>query len=151
MISAKPHSAFSWDFTVYEDETPVAEVDLAWIRERATVTIKEIDCEVYRESMAGAFVLAVDGHVLIRAQKASFFTRTFDITYDEHAYHLKAKSPFGRAFDLWQGDTVIGTVTPRSAFTRTLDADLPDGLPLVVRVFILWLVILLWKRAASSS
>ena len=151
MLYAEPHSSLSWDFTVYENGAYVAEVDLAWIRERAVVTIKEIDCDVYREGVNGAFVLAVDGYVLMRAKKTSVFSSSFDVTYEERAYHLKKKGLFSRAFELWEGRTLVGTITPKGIFSRKMDADLPGDLPLVVRVFILWLVILLWKRAASSS
>ena len=151
MLYAEPHSALSWDFTVYEESLPVAEVDLAWVRERAVVTIKDVNCDVYRESVGGAFVLAVDDYVLMRAVKTSVFSSSFDVTYEERAYHLKKKSIFSRAFELWQDGSVVGTITPRGMFTRKADADLPNDLPLAVRVFMLWLVILIWKRAASSS
>ena len=151
MLYAEPHSAISWDFTVYDDGVSVAEIDLAWVRERAVVTIKEVDCDVYREGVGGAFVLAVDGYVLMRAEKTGVFSSAFDITYDEQAFHLKKRSVFSRAYDLFQADNVVGTITPRGVFTRRMDADLPEDLPLAVRVFILWLVIVLWKRAASAS
>jgi hypothetical protein len=87
----------------------------------------------------------------MRATKRGLFSQSFDINYDEHAFILKSKSIFTRAFELWKDDTVVGTILPQSAFSRKIDADLPADLPLAVQVFILWLVILLWKRAASSS
>ena len=40
---------------------------------------------------------------------------------------------------------------PRGLFSRKLTIDLPDELSLAVQVFMTWLVIILWRRAAKSS
>ena len=36
-------------------------------------------------------------------------------------------------------------------FTRRAEARLPDELPLPVKAFILWLVIILWERESDSG
>ena len=77
--------------------------------------------------------------------------KQLNITYDEAEYTLKAQSPFVRTFELLQNDERIGLVEPDHIFTRKMTADLPETLTLAVRVFIIWLVIILWKRAAQSS
>ncbi len=153
MLRAAPHGIFSWDFTVYDAAgSPVAEIDMAAFREKAEVMIGEVACRVYREGwMSGPFVLESGGHVLMRAVKPSAFRRSFDLAYDDCRYTLRARSAFGRTFVLLEEERLLGTVAPDHAFTRKLTAELPEAMPLAVRVFILWLVILLWKRAAEAA
>ena len=74
---------FSWDFTVYDDGNPVAELDLAWIREAGDVVIDDVPCRMYRDGLLGDFVLEARGFTLVRAVKLSVFLRTFEITYDD--------------------------------------------------------------------
>jgi len=152
MIRAEPHSIFSWDVTVYEDGTPVADIDMAWVREAGEVMIGEVACRLYREGLfSGAYVLEADGFEWVRAVKPSALFRTFEITYDDVHYTLQARSALRRTFELHQDGDLVGTIYPDHAFTRKMTADLPEAMPLAVRVFIVWLVLLMWKRAAESS
>ena len=151
MLRAEPKSWFSWDYTVYDDGAPVADLDLAWVREAGEVIIEGVACTLYRESLlSGAFILEAGGFPLARAEKPSVLFRTFEIAYDGH-YTLQARSAFGRTFVLREGDREIGSIYPDHIFSRKMTVDLPEALPLAVRVFITWLVILMWKRAAQSS
>ena len=48
----------------------------------------------------------------------------------------------------------VGTIRRETWTSRKARVELPDELPLPVRVFVLWLVLLMWKResdAAASS
>ena len=49
------------------------------------------------------------------------------------------------------GDRQIGAISPENAWTRRATADLSPDLPMPIQVFVIWLVILLWKRDAQSS
>ena len=151
MLRAEPRNWYSWDFTVLDDGLPVADVDVSAWRERGTVEIAGVRCEVYREGWAGDFVLEADGHVLVRATKPSAFFRRFDVTIDGATYTLEAQSALRRSFLLHRDGDVLGTLVPESAFTRKMRIDLPETLPLAVRVFLAWLVVLMWKRAAQSN
>lgn len=151
MIRAEPYSLFSWDFTVYEDGTPVADVDLAWVREAGEMNIEGTPYRVYREPGFGDFVLDSEGRTLVRGHKSSAFLRTFEITYNDELLILKARSAFGRTFELFEDDRRIGVIAPDHVFSRKMRVDLPPTMPLAVCVFIVWLVVLMWKRAAGSS
>ncbi len=152
MLRAVPHHVFSWAFTVYDGEASVAEIDMSWFREKGEVLVGDVPCRVFREGLVrGAFVLEAGGHVLVRAVKPSAFSRTLEITYDEHHYTLKPRAILLRTFELHRAGEVVGTVAPEHALTRKARVELSEHLPLVVRVFILWLVLLLWKRAADAA
>ena len=50
--------------------------------------------------------------------------------------------------------SLAAVVRPARALGRQARADLPEDMPLEVRLFVLWLTLMLWKRqqqAANSS
>ncbi len=147
-----PKSWFSWDFTVADGPRPIADIDMSVWRERAQLTIDGRPYEVYREGlMSGAFVLASGETVLARAEKPSAVRRSFDVESGGERVTLRARSAFRRELVLLAGSQCVGGVVPDSAFTRRARAELPSRLPLPVDVFIIWLTVLLWKRAAQSN
>jgi hypothetical protein len=52
---------------------------------------------------------------------------------------------------LLNGNESLGSVSSRFFSKRRAMADLPESLPLVVRLFIIWLAVILWKRDSDSG
>ena len=152
MLIAAPKRWFSWDFSVTEGAQTVADIDISWWREKGVLTVQGVDYRVYREGMmSGDFILESAGAVVARAEKPSVFYRSFQITHDGRHYTLRAESAFRRTFLLLEGNTTIGSLSPKAFFTRRAAVDFPPVLPLPVRVFVIWLAVILWKRAADSA
>lgn len=152
MLTVVPKQWFSWDFTVMEGSRAVAEIDISWWREQGVLTVQGVDYRVYREGMmSGDFILESAGSVLARAEKPSAFHRSFTIDHADRQFTLRAKAVFRRHFLLLDGDGEIGSVSPEGIFTRRATVDLPEALPLPVKVFIIWLTVILWKRESDSG
>jgi len=153
MLNAVPKSWFSWDFAVMDGTRPVADIDMAFWRRQGTVTVQGLPFKVYREGLAGGAFLLEDpgGAVVARAEKPNALFRSFRVEHAGRTMILRAHTPFGRAFVLEDGQRTIGTIAPDRFWTRRTTARLPEDLPLPVRVFILWLVFVLWRREASES
>ncbi|HMB91687.1 MAG TPA: hypothetical protein VKP65_12620 [Rhodothermales bacterium] len=150
MLYATSRHKLSWDFTVYQDDVPVAEIDSAWLRERAVLTVGEDRYQASR--VAGTFELARDGQVLVRAEEAGLDPSSFTLVYEETVYRLCAKAGDEQVYLLAKkGGSVIGTFQLDGTLTRKVEAHLSSALPLVVRVFVLWLITLAWKRASRAS
>jgi hypothetical protein len=149
MLHATSKSKLSWDFLVYEDDVPVAQIDVAWLRERATLTIGEVVGRVKRDG--DGFAVLVGEQVLMRAEESGFSDASFQIIGGETTFHLKAKPEHDGLFSLSQNGSVIGTITTSGIFSRKIEAQLPERLSLMIRVFIFWLVILGWKRASRAT
>lgn len=146
-----PTHWYSWDVTVTDESRPVADIATSWWREKGELTIGDTTYRVYREApMSGAFVLEHAGCVLARAEKPSVFRRTFVIRHAGREYTLRRESMFRRAFVLLDGSRQIGSLAPNGAFTRKAAADLPRDLPLPVRMFIVWLTVISWRREQNS-
>jgi len=146
-----PKSWRSWDFTAFDGSHAVADFDISSWREKAILTVQGDQYSVYREGMmTGDFILqSVAGQELARAEKPSAFRRCFVIRHAGSSYTLRATSM--RQLTLFDGSREIGSISPDGFFTRRATVDLPDALPLPVRMFITWLAIILWKRDSDTA
>jgi hypothetical protein len=160
MLTIIPRTWYSWDFAVVEDGRQWAFMDLSKWREKGVLTIDGVEHRVYREGMmSGDFLLERDGAVLVRASKPSAFFNTLTVGYQGREYTLKKRSawrrtfvvlaPVGEAGSALGGE--VGSLVPTGALTRKADVDLPEDWPLHLRVFVIWLAIIMWKREADSA
>ncbi len=153
MLHAAPAAWYSSTFRLSDGEREVGSLKLAKLRERATFSVEDVPFEFYREGMVGDFVLDFQEAVLVRADKPSALSERFILELDDQTFVLEKDSAFKRAFVLRAGDTGdrIGHITPVRWFGRATKIDLPESLPLPVRVFCFWLVLLMWNRAAAAA
>jgi hypothetical protein len=157
MLTLIPKSWLSWDFRVTEDGRDIAFIDRDWFRERATLDVDGATYHMRRTSVVhGTFALEHDGRVVAEAKKTSAFRRAFEVvTVDGERYELQASSMFRREFQLLRGGVPVGAVRPVSIFGRTATVNFPQTVPRPLQLFLVFLVLVLWKRtsdaAASSS
>ena len=159
MLQARPVSAFSRHFQLESDGRTVATLDVSCWKEAGTVSIDGTDYSLVREHLLdGAFVLQGGGEELARAVKPSAFRSRFDLEIGGRQLTLAKPSAFCRAYQVVDGEEVVGTVRPAGWFTRRVLVDLPQDWPLAVQVFVFWLALVIWNRenaavvvAAASS
>ena len=139
---------FSWTFSVMDGAEPIAHaVDLSWWSDKGEITVQGVTYTARREGViSGAFVLESTAGVVARALKPSAMRRSLIVEHTGRKYRLRAVSALRRAFALLDGSTRIGSLSPEGIFTRRAAVDLPRTLPLTVRVFIIWLTVMLWKH-----
>jgi hypothetical protein len=150
-LLAVPRSWFTGSYDVTRAGERLAVLDVAWFRYRGRFELEGRRFELDRESLLGDFRLLADGQVLCRARKTSAFRRAFEVRLGQFECTFQAASPFRQTFVLRKGDARIGEVRPRHAFSRKAEIDLPDDLPLEFRLFLLWLVVLLWRHQAAAA
>lgn len=46
---------------------------------------------------------------------------------------------------------VVGKVEPEGLFTRSVSVELPEQWELAMRVFVVWLCMILWKREGAGA
>ena len=151
MLQIVPTHWYSWDLRVMDESHPVADIAMSSWCEKGALTISGTTYRVHREGlMSGDFVLEHAGGVLARAEKPSVFRREFVIRHAGREYTLRPESAFRRAFVFLDGSRRVGFLAPKSAFTRKAAASLPHDLPLPVRMFVVWLTMISWRRQQSS-
>lgn len=153
MLKAVPHAFFSWDFTILKNDVPIAEIDTAWFMERAEIDVEGQRYAIRRESWGcGRFFMETPaGDVIASVEKPSWLFRRYVVDFDGRRYELKALAPIARSFGLFDQERRIGTIRPDAILIRRTTLDLPRTMPVAVQVFLFWLVLILWRRAARSS
>ncbi len=152
MLIVRPAGWFSWDFEVYEEAGRLAgEVRLSAWRERGSVAIGGVEYRVTREGMLGAFVLEGPGGVAAQAEKPSAFSRAFALEYGGRQLTLKAAAVWSRRFVLGDAGATIGAVVPAGIFSRQARAELPEDNPPEVRLFVIWLSLMMWRRETRAA
>jgi hypothetical protein len=90
--------------------------------------------------------------VVALAEQPSTWKNRFVIEQGGHRYELEKESVWKSAFVIRrEGGGLVGSIRREGVFKREWVAELPEELPLETKVFIVWLVILLGKRAASAA
>jgi hypothetical protein len=147
-----PKSWYSWDFSVMDGGRTIAVLDLSCWRERGEVVIQEVTHRVFREgAMSGDFVIEQGGRPLASASKPSAWRHTLIVHYNGKEYTVRKPSMWRRGFVLMDGERQIGSMSPESMWTRRATADLPSDWPMPIKAFVIWLVIILWKRDANNA
>jgi hypothetical protein len=85
-----------------------------------------------------------------RTERPRRWRRELVIDHSGRRFTLRAKSAFRREFQLLNGPVQIGFISPEGLFTRRADAEFPNYFPLFLQVFIIWLVMMLWKQEDSA-
>lgn len=144
-----PHSWLSWDFSVMRGDSVVAEIEVPRWRKRGMLKVGGLHYAAYREGLiGGAFILALDTTQVARAEKNSWLSRSFTIKHGEKTYRLKADW-LGPSFILLDNGKKVGSLATRGMFTRRTSVSLPDELPLLVQMFLIWLT--LYQRETDSG
>ena len=152
MLRAVPKGWFSSAYKVLDNDIAVATIDPSFLREAAELTIQGSSYSLYREGlMSGAFILKSGSSILARALKPSALYRSFQVEQGAKQYTLEAETVLSKRFVLFEGGVRVGAVYPERALTRKAVVDFPDEIPLAVRVFMFWLVLILWNRSDSGS
>lgn len=151
-LVAKPKAWWSWTFSVFDNDNQIAETSFACLREAGTLQLANSTYRLYRQgAFRGPFILEKNGAVIAHADKPSALMRSFNVHHGEKTYTLEAESLFRRKFVVRELGSTIGSIAPQRACYRDARIDLPVALPLPVRLFMLWLTLLLWKREADSA
>jgi hypothetical protein len=155
MLQLEPTRWFSWAFTVAEDGRALGTLDISAWRERGVVTVAGQTFTVAREGFISSdFRLESAGTIVATASKPRVLRREFAVTFSGRNLRLTPRAAWGRALVLLEGERDVGEIRPRSMWCRRATATLPETLPVPVRLFVLWLAMLIWKRdddAASAA
>ncbi len=138
--------------SIARNGVPIGEIRCAMFGQKGSITIGDVSFATARETfLGGTYYLAADGKRLASAAKPYAFQRLFTVRFGRRSCTLKATSLFGRAYVLAENDVQIGSIARRGFFGRMFDAGLPDDLALEQRAFVIWLVIVLWRRQRRAG
>lgn len=154
LLRATPRNWFSYDFAVSDATgTTVGDADLSNWREKAELDIGGRRYEAHHGSWDKEFILTdEDGRTVVVAEKPSAWKERFSFEHEGYHYELGKES-------VWKSDLVlsregvgrVGYVRRKGMFKREWEAEAPDELPVEIRVFVVWLAVLLARRSDSAA
>ena len=151
MLEAIPKNILSTRFRFQQENQLLGELDNSIWRENAQVELKDGTYVLYREGrFSGYFLIEHNGRLVARASKPSALKNTFEVEVAGRLLVLRQLSIWKRRFGLFVGDKQIGSVYPRRVLSRHAHIDVPGDLPLPIRVFLFWLVLVVWKRQEAA-
>jgi hypothetical protein len=152
MLEAIPTNLFSGNFRLEQENQLVGELDPSVWRCKATLELEDGTYDLHREKgLGGDYLMERNGNIVARAVKPSFFRDKFAVQLGSRSIELKKLRWTSRKFGLFDGDTQVGTIYPRGHFTKRTNIDLPKEWPLASRVFMFWLVYMVWKRDSQAA
>jgi hypothetical protein len=144
MLTVIPKT-WSYAFSVTDGAQAIAEtMNVSWWRDKAQLRIQGADYTARRER--STFLLESATGELARAERPRRWRRELFIEYSGRRFSLRRESAFRRGYLLFEHGAPIGSISPDGIFTRQAAAELPEELPLFLRIFIIWLVMTLWKH-----
>jgi hypothetical protein len=150
MLKVIPHHWFTWNCGVFEQRAIVGRIDFSVWGEAGLLKVQDASFRVYREQ-GNNFYLADQQRCIAIAEKPNPLFRQFFIKQGEARYELQATSALGRKFIVQEYGRIVGAIYPVHALTRQTVVDLPESIPLPMRLFMVWLVLTLWRRQQKSS
>ena len=131
-------------------------VEVGWLHpsrvsmHRATLELGLDSYSLLRDGLLGPFVLKSGEEVAAAADKTSAFRNRFQVAVGGRILPYERTGFMGGTYNLRDEHGILGTVE-RRLFTRSIETDLPDEIPLLERCFLLWLAYMSWKRDTAAS
>ena len=157
ILDIRVRSLFKWQFDVFEHNSLVADIDLKLWKEGADVEIKGESFRIFRDGLfRGEYVLEAHRTEVVRARKTSAFRRRFEVNFAGRRFVLAANSLFRRTFVVIEEPedgigVEKGLVEAVKWYKHSAGARFDDDIPIAIDVFLIALVLMMWKRAAQSS
>lgn len=125
------------------DGQPATTLDLASIRAGATWSLAGRQYRLFRERGGQrALVLEADGQRLATATRTSLWRRTFAVRAAGDEWTLALASVWKGRWELSTPAGALGSIQPAGVWRRSALIDLPDALPIELRIFLAAIVLL---------
>lgn len=148
-MTAEPQRGLARRYRLLGDGAPVTEINFPAF---GPSTATPIAGRRYRLRRTGVlrdhFTLEADsdGALVASATQRDPLRREFLVEVGPQRLTLCAESPLRSDYRLLDDQRPIGAIRPLARLRHGAEADLPDSLPLEARVFLMWVVLLLWSR-----
>lgn len=150
MLTCLPQSICSWNYLITEPDI-AASIEFDFWTEQGKITLGSDLYFVQHTWLSGEWSFVSENSILALAVKPNPFTRIFQISCGNDSLILKAESPLTRSFLIEQSSVLLGTISPMHPFTRRAFIDCSQSLAIPIQLFLFWLVVLMWRRAANNS
>jgi hypothetical protein len=141
----------SGDFDLaWAEEGRTVSVDFRRLRERASFAIGEDRYSCRRTGLIGwDYRLGTEEGEIAAARRDLLF-RGFRLRHGAEQYELRSRSRGWTPYFLLRDGRRIGRIDRLTARARRVQGELPVALPEPVRIFVVYLAIVAWRRVAGA-
>ena len=151
-LTARPTNALARSYDIAAGGAPAGTLATAWMKTTASLTLGGRAFDLVRTSTFGPYQLDGAMGIIATAIQRSVFRQRYDIEFGRRRWTLQPASMWGRRFVLLdEGGQEIGEVTPDTWWSTRCRVTVPDDVPTEVAVFVLWLVVVSWRRSAAAA
>lgn len=148
MIVATTRWLIRIKYELMQENAQIGSIRPALFGESAKVLIGKSTFTVKRKGLLGVFqLLDTQKQPVCSAKK--HLNRSFSVTINGSPMRLGADGLVSRSFSLMENGSVIGTIVQKGWFRKRAVADLPLSIPVPVQVFLVTLVLFMWKRSTD--
>jgi hypothetical protein len=153
LIEFAPRSLFAARYyALKRDGVEIGRIDCGGIRQPASIVIGGATFSPARDGVLRAtYHLYGNGARLASAAPAGTALRRFTVEAGARTWTLAVASWSGRRFTVTENGAAVGAIARSGFFTAKSTAELPDDLPPEVQAFLIWLVIITWRRQAATN
>ena len=143
---------FSNDYVARDHGYVVAELDRATWRQRAEITIqgKKLRMEKHG-SFKDTFILFEGDTALVEVKQPKAMHSRLEFRWEGRDYAIRDRKWYRSEVVVESGGAEIGSVRFRGLFASTVNVELPDTMPVALRVFIGWIVIVRHDEHAAAA
>lgn len=143
---AVPENRSSWRFGIFEGSTEIGTLDLE--ADRDHIRLVSGAYGISHRVPDHTFIVGDGESVYLEARQRGPLFPYVRVRGIGGAYVLKEVPMLSRRFLVYREEEneVVGKIRPRKVLSKQARLDLPAQMPLVERLFILWMVLLQWKR-----
>ena len=152
MIELRRNKPFSREYVAKENGTVVAELSRAIWRRRAEMNCQGHTLRLKRQGAAKSTYALRDGDATIaEVEKPSVLRSRLAFRYGGNDFEIVDKAWYSQKLLVKSGGSVVGSIRRRGVFASGALVDLPDDLPLALRVFVGWIGMVRWDDEASAA
>lgn len=156
ILETVPDGLFTANCAIMRDETEVGHIyrKLMSISMKGTIEAQGRGFQVFRDGIFnGSFILQTEtGEEIAKATRKSFFSNTYIVVFGGNEIVLSRKMfSLRNMYELYQQDNKVGMVSLKRTFSRRILMETAMGIPLEVRIFILYFVMLLISSDNSDN
>ena len=152
MLRASRESWSDYHYRVAQDDSPVGQIDISQVGERARLRAGETAYTVNREGMK-VYKLVAEGATLplAAALKEIALDLTFRVDHEGRSYALKALTTPVWDFAILVDGLETGSIAVERAVHTPTEGRFPTDMPLPVQMFMMTLALFARKRAGDLA
>jgi hypothetical protein len=151
MVLVRPRGTWRRGFDVLDESGPVLGVfeGSPW-RESGRIRAGGQEWE-FRRERSRRLVLAGPLGEPAAADRTSLWSGRWRLSAGGRTYELAKPGWWSRRYQLRAGSAVVGELSQRGLFSSKADVSLPPELPPAVQVFVIAVVMTLWRRENNAA